>query len=88
MNTRPTTRSTSSNAHSDQHKTDDAINEYHNAIDLDPRFALAHCNLGNALRKRHNNGHTDERTSSLTRRSLSTARRSNSIHMTRLLTEI
>jgi tetratricopeptide (TPR) repeat protein len=34
----------------DEHKTEEAIAEYRNAIELDPRLAAPHTNLGNALR--------------------------------------
>jgi tetratricopeptide (TPR) repeat protein len=37
----------------DQHKTDDAINEYRKAINLDPRYADPQINLGNALSDQH-----------------------------------
>ncbi len=40
-----------------QHKTDEAITEFRKAIELDPRYALPHYNLGVALREQ---GKTEE----------------------------
>ena len=56
---------------SDQRKLDEAIAAYRKAIELDPKYARAHCNLGNALRKQ---GKLDEAIAASARPSNSTRR--------------